>query len=92
MDSRPIQLRTEIKEGEFLHILQIAFPAEAILPKEPKIQGVLIDIDTIRPMKQEESWEDILRCLDDVHSALIELFFGLLKPEMIENLEPVYEL
>jgi len=90
LDSRPIQLRTEIEEGSLIHILQIASPAEATLPGEPKIRGVLLDIDTIRPMKQDESWDDIDNHLDKVHSALIGMFFGLLKPEAIEHLEPVY--
>jgi uncharacterized protein (TIGR04255 family) len=91
LDSRPIQLRTEIEEGGLVHILQIASPAEATLPGEPKLQGVLLDIDTIGPMKQNESWDDIDNHLNKVHSALIGMFFGLLKPKTIENLGPVYE-
>ena len=93
LDSRPIQFRIEIEEGKenLVHTLQIASPAEATLPGEPRIRGVLLDIDTIRPMKQDESWDDIDSHLNKVHSALIRMFFGLLKPETIEHLEPIYK-
>jgi len=92
IDTRPVQLRTEIKEGDLIHIIQIVSPAEASIPGKPdRVSGVLLDIDSIRPMKKNESWPDVDSHLDDVHLSSKKMFFGLLTPETIDNLEPEYE-
>ena len=92
IDTRPVQLRTEIKEGNLIHIIQIVSPAEASIPGESgRVSGVLLDIDSIRPMKENEFWPDIDSHLDDVHLSSKKMFFALLTPETIDNLEPEYE-
>ncbi|AHB88526.1 hypothetical protein NK55_06105 [Thermosynechococcus sp. NK55a] len=92
IDTRPVQLRTEIKEGDIIHIIQIVSPAEASIPGEPgRLLGVLLDIDSIRTMKENESWPDVESHLDDVHLSSKKMFFGLLTPETIAKLEPEYE-
>lgn len=88
----PVQLRTEIREGELSHIVQIASPVEALISDgSEKVRGVLLDIDTIRVLGQDESWSDVERLLDEVHLASKRMFFGLLKPETIRQLDPEYE-
>jgi len=90
--TRPVQLRTEIKEGNLIHIIQIVSPAEASIPGESgKVSGVLLDIDSIRPMKQNESWTDVDNDLDLVHLSSKNMFFNLLKPDTIKKLGPEYE-
>jgi len=92
LDTRPVQLRTEIKEGDLIHIIQIISPAEVSIPGEHgSVSGVLLDIDSIRPMKEDESWSDVNSHLDDVHLSSKKMFFGLLRPETIDKLEPEYE-
>ena len=92
IDTRPVQLRTEIKEDDLIHIIQIVSPAEAFIPGESgRVSGVLLDIDSIRPMKENESWPDVDSHLDDVHLSSKKMFFSLLTPETIDNLEPEYE-
>jgi len=92
IDARPVQLRTEIKEDDLLHIIQIVSPAEASIPGEPdKLRGVLLDIDSIRPIQEGESWPEVECNLDVVHSASKKMFFGLLTAETIERLEPEYQ-
>ncbi len=92
IDTRPVQLRTEIKEGDLIHIIQIVSPAEASIPGEStSIRGVLLDIDSFRPVKENESWPDVDKHLNEVHLSSKEMFFGLLTSETIENLEPEYE-
>ncbi len=92
IDTRPVQLRTDIKEGDLIHIIQIVSPAEVSIPGEPAgASGVLLDIDSIRPMKGNESWADVERHLDEVHAASKRIFFALLTPETLESLEPEYE-
>jgi len=91
INTRPVQLRTEIREEDLLHIIQIVSPAEVSIPGESeRVRGVLLDIDSIRPMKQNESWSDVNDRLDSVHMSCKQMFFGLLKAETIDNLEPEY--
>jgi uncharacterized protein (TIGR04255 family) len=92
IDTRPVQLRTDIKDEDLIHIIQVISPAEASVPGEPrKVVGVLLDIDSIRTMKEDESWSDVDSHLDEVHLSSKKLFFDLLTPETIEKLEPEYE-
>jgi len=91
INTKPVQIRTEIKENNLIHIVQIVSPAEASIPGDPhKLRGVLVDIDTIRAIKETETWSDIDGHLDEVHLSSKGMFFDLLKPETIERLDPVY--
>jgi len=91
INTRPVELRTKIEEGDLIHIVQITSPAEVVIPKEGgRLKGVLLDIDTIRLLAEEGSWYDINEYLDDVHMACKKMFFSLLKPEAIDKLEPEY--
>lgn len=90
--AKPVQLRTEIKEGDLVHIVQIISPAEVGLPgMEGRLKGVLVDIDSIKPMADGESWDVLDQRLDEVHASCKKMFFNILKPETIEALEPEYE-
>jgi uncharacterized protein (TIGR04255 family) len=92
INTRPVKLRTDIEEGELIHIIQIASPAEASIPGEPgRVVGVLLDIDSIRPMKENESWTDVDSHLDEVHLSSKKMFFDLLTPKTIDDLKPEYE-
>jgi uncharacterized protein (TIGR04255 family) len=90
-NGHPVQLRTEIKEDDLIHIIQIISPAGVSLPGESKgTTGVLLDIDSIRPLKKTESWADIDHNLDRVHLSCKRIFFSLLKEDTITKLEPEY--
>lgn len=92
INTRPVQLRTEIKEDELVHVIQIVSPAEAALPGDPRrFTGVLLDIDTISSIKNKGSWDEVESRLDTVHLAAKKMFFELLTLETIEKLEPEYE-
>lgn len=89
---RPVQLRTEIKENDLIHIIQIISPAEASSTSvERRLKGVLLSIDSIKPMPENETWDDLAMRLDDVHELCKKMFFSILKPETISRLEPEYE-
>ena len=91
IDIQPVLLRTEIKRNNIVHYIQIVSPAEASLPGEPRLRGVLLDIDSIRHLNENESWSVVDSQLDDVHLSSKEVFFNLLTPNTIDNLEPEYE-
>jgi uncharacterized protein (TIGR04255 family) len=85
-------LRTEIKEDDLIHIIQIISPAEVSLPRQSERNiGVLLDIDTIKPLKGDESWLDIDESIDRVHQSCKTVFFGLLTKDTITKLEPEYK-
>ena len=91
ISTKPVQLRTEIKESDLMHIVQIVSPAEVSLPGvQGRLKGVLLDIDTIKHLDEKESWENLDGRLDDVHMACKKMFFSLMKPETVEKLEPEY--
>jgi uncharacterized protein (TIGR04255 family) len=92
LTAKPVQLKTEIRESDLIHIVQIISPAEVVLPgTEARLKGVLVDIDSIRLMADDESWDVLYQGLDEVHLSCKKMFFNILKPETIEALEPEYE-
>lgn len=91
ISTKPVHVRTEIKEDDLIHIVQVVSPAEVALPgHEKRWKGVLLDIDTIKLLSETQPWDDLERCLDDVHMSCKKMFFSLLKPETVERLEPEY--
>lgn len=90
VDTRPVQLRSEIEDQDLIHIVQIFSPAQVVLPGDQRLSGVLLDIDTIRSLEKGGSWDVMINCLDEAHSASKRMFFELLTTETIEKLEPEY--
>jgi uncharacterized protein (TIGR04255 family) len=91
ISTKPFQLRTEIKENDLTHIVQIVSPAQVSLPGiQDRLKGVLLDIDTIKFLGNKESWDELDGRLDDVHMACKRMFFSLMKPGTIDKLEPEY--
>jgi len=90
--AEPVHLRTEIQDNGLVHLVQIISPAEVRMPgTQERLKGVLVDIDSIQLLGSEDSWELAEQRLDQVHTASKRLFFGLLTPETLRALEPVYE-
>lgn len=97
ISTEPVQLRTEIREdhgpvGEITHIVQIVSPGEVSLPGQSgTLRGVLVDIDTIRPLGEAPGWSEMYDSLDTVHAASKRRFFDMLAQTALEKLEPEYE-
>ena len=91
ISTKPVQLRTEIKEKDLIHIVQIVSPAQVSLPGvQERLKGVLLDIDTIKFLESTKFWGELDGRLDDVHMACKRMFLSLMKPETIDKLEPEY--
>lgn len=85
----PLKTRLELPDGEYLHVVQIATPAQVQLP-EGKRNGSVVDIETYAT-KIAESWAQAGEQLDTLHERSKRLFFEhLLTAEAIEVLEPEY--
>lgn len=90
--SSPVQLRTEIAEGDLVHAVHVASPAVVALPgSDDQLRGVLLDIDTMRRLDESESWDTVHEQLDIMHLACKTMFFGLLTSKTLDELGPEYE-
>ncbi len=87
---RPTQLRTEIRNGAFAYIIQIATPADVTIPPGEQRRGTLVDIDTICHTT-EEFWERLDERTNSAHQSSKQLFLDLLTEEALDRLEPLYE-
>ncbi len=89
---QPVQLRTEIRQKELVHIIQIASPAKVTIPsRQDQLRGVLLEVDSIRVFPQGSLWSEVIHNLDTAHAASKEMFFKLLTPGTLQALEPEYE-
>jgi uncharacterized protein (TIGR04255 family) len=86
--SENLIMRTEIKDGDFVKVLQLANNVNATGSFGKKV-GSLIDIMCVYNM-QENLLNEFQNILNQAHQLEKELFFGLLKPEFIETLNPEY--
>lgn len=92
LSQRPVQLRSEIADPPYLHVVQIACPAEVQMPGAQRRSGTLMDMDTVREASPDEDfWAMLDASLDEAHARAKQLFFGLLKHETEQRLGPVYE-
>lgn len=86
-------LRTELHEKGFINVIQVASPTtvEMRATNETK-RGTLLDIDTIHPLTEGESFGEIHEVmLESCHQEEKEMFFSLLKPKTLKDLGPIYE-
>jgi len=84
-------VRTEISEGDYIKVLQIA--NNATINKNGQMKnGSLIDIDIIRNKKiQNYDFKINLEAiLDRSHTMAKQLFFNILREDFINELGPVY--
>lgn len=89
--AHPVHLRTELEEDEYVHIIQIASPASVTLRDKTKLQGTIVDIDTVCMNLNTDFWGAFKKQLNKAHEINKEKFFNLLKVETIKALDPVYE-
>jgi uncharacterized protein (TIGR04255 family) len=86
---RGFRLRFETVIGHTLSIVECASGAET--KAEPRRKGLLLSIDTILQAEPDLFWERLPTRLDESHSVLESLFFGLLSDESLGSFEPVWE-
>lgn len=92
LDGEPVQVRAELNDGGLVHIIQAVSPVEVtVAPEEDRARGVLLEIDSIKPIGSTEGWSDVKAGLDAIHSASKKMFFSLLTEKTVAALDPVYE-
>jgi uncharacterized protein (TIGR04255 family) len=88
------QVKMEVPTEGFINIIQIISGAKATLDDNSSIEGLVIDIDTIKNtggITIEQMEQDIDTALENIHRVNKETFFDCLTNQTIERLEPEYE-
>ncbi len=85
----PLQMRMELPDSDFTHIVQVATPAEARLP-EGMHKGSVIDLESFFTTAPQ-GWGEVRMQIDYLHDRSKAMFFQqLLTAEAIERMEPEY--
>lgn len=95
LKDKNFQIRIELPEKDFVHIVQILTNASANLANGEKRDGIIIAIDTICDIDNYKIENVINNCFDSnlekIHTTNKRMFFSCLTEETIESLGPVYE-
>jgi uncharacterized protein (TIGR04255 family) len=88
------QIRAEFPNKSLICVVQIASEGLATLLDGTTRKGVVIDLDTIAMIDDLpfSKFANVLEeRVEETHSEAKKMFFGCLKPEALEKLEPIYE-
>lgn len=94
LDIRTTHMRTEIRNGSLVTIVQLTGGVTVQVPNRAAEEGALIDIDTVMPMEQQEAGKfanSLSNELDRVRRVNKEVFFECLTDEAVQALGPTYE-
>jgi uncharacterized protein (TIGR04255 family) len=89
-----IQLRAEIRQGELIHLLNIASVASGTFADGTFRSGPLLEIDVIAAVEKipfTEFFDELSDRVEFVHTEAKAMFFTCVRSEIIKKLEPVYE-
>ena len=91
VEREPVHVRTELRDAECIHIIQIAAPVQAAVGQAKPVTGVLIDLDTVVVLDPGSFWENLQPRLLAARTQSKKLFFRLLTEATLARLEPEYE-
>jgi len=84
-------IRTEVPDGDYTSILQVAEPASFTTIDGVNRVGTLVDIDTCRNYNDTAFIQNYIGELEMAHKCEKTLFYSLLKPEFLKSLNPIYD-
>ena len=91
-DAENILIRSEVKDGEFVDTLQYSNNATYKATQSSCEQhGSLIDIDVFRENDDNCFIFNVEEEINKAHSCGKKLFFSLLKPVLLNDLNPIYD-
>lgn len=94
LTNEPYQVRMDIPADGFINVVQIISGVKVNLPDKSSLEGVVIDIDTIKNtdgISLEEMEQNLDDALEHIHKISKAAFFDCLTKETIMRLEPEYE-
>lgn len=83
--------RTELNDERLGRIIQIIPQATVSNPRSAPAEGLLVALDCIRNKPESDFLESPRRGLEEVHTELKRLFFGMLTPDTLASLGPSYD-
>jgi len=92
LTKEPYQVRMDIPADGFINVVQII--SGVTLPDKSSVEGVVIDIDTIKNtdgISLEETEQNLDESLEHIHRISKTTFFDCLTPQTLSRLEPEYE-
>ncbi len=87
----PVQIRAQIRSGNFAQTVQIAAPATVDHTGAGVLKGTVVEIETISELDPQDGWDSLASSLDPAHAACKEAFFSLLREETLNSLLPEFE-
>lgn len=96
LSTEPAQIRFEIEREGFINVIQARVPTKVKFENEEEVEGLLVDVDTIRIWRTPEDaagfWTDVDQNLERAHLLNKEIFFEeILTEETTRAHEPAYE-
>jgi uncharacterized protein (TIGR04255 family) len=94
VDADQVSLQVHRREGSILHLLSIIIGAEGQLPDGSRIQGAVVDIDSIKMIEPQDLGtfiEALERDVEELRQANKVKFFGCLTADTINEMGPTYE-
>jgi len=89
--NRTTIFRTEVNEGEYIKVFQIANNAIYTINNDKEIKGSFIDIDIVLEKEFPDFFENMEKIINDGHIIEKKQFFSLLEEDFIKTLKPKYE-
>jgi uncharacterized protein (TIGR04255 family) len=89
-----VSLQVHKNEGDILHILSVIIGAEGQLPDGNRVQGAVVDIDSIRAIGAqnfEVFSQSLGQGIEELRQTNKAKFFGCLTEIAIEEMGPTYE-
>jgi len=84
-----VQMRVEIPDADYLHVVQIATGAQVNLSGS-QLTGTIVDLETF-PANPTGDWSSVREQLDELHDRSKSLFFRqILTEESVLKLDPEY--
>lgn len=94
LEKEQFHLRIELPSDGFMHAVQVASSAKAVLHNGTELEGLIVDVDTFVPQytaSMQSLSEELSSRLDAIHSANKAMFFSCITPYALGLLEPIYE-
>ena len=90
IDGKKTFFRTTFERDKDTVVLQVAKDHTVKRPPDFIKKGTMIDIDVSRDSAQIPSLHDLEIVIDEAHLTAKTLFFDLLQPDFLKELQPVY--
>jgi uncharacterized protein (TIGR04255 family) len=89
-----VALQVHRYEDDILHLLSVTIGAEGIMPDGSRVEGAIVDIDSIKTFEPQEFGKfarELDQSVEKLRQANKAKFFGCLTEDTIREMGPTYE-